>query len=78
MQFHWPSLALGILGILLIIAGVNGSYRTVWPAIAHSFHIPLSEPGAPRQPPGNTGGGEEPGLPRQPPGSSGGNPGGVR
>lgn len=47
MQFHWPSLALGVLGVLMIIAGVNGSYRTVWPAIAASFHLPATSEQAP-------------------------------
>lgn len=42
MQFHWPSLALGILGVLMVIAGVNGSYRTVWPALAASFRLPAT------------------------------------
>ena len=57
MQFHWPSLALGIVGVLLIISGVNGSYRTVWPAIAASFRLPEQSEKGGGVHPGKGGGG---------------------
>lgn len=33
MQFHWPSLFLGAIGVVLVIMAVTGSYKTVGPAL---------------------------------------------